>query len=71
MSKILKRARRAAFLARNVARHPRIAALGAREYTDSTGRTYDGDPDSPRSRAYDSGRELAHIATARRYDLEV
>ena len=68
---IPKRARRAAFLFANVARHPRISALGAREYTDSTGRTYDGDPDSPRSRAYDSGRELAHIATARRHDLEV
>lgn len=49
-------------------RHPRIALLGAREFRSGMGMTYDDDPTSPRSAAYDSGRELAHIATLRRYD---
>lgn len=46
-------------------RHPRIAALGAREFRSDWGMTYDA-PD--RSDAYDAGRELAHIATLRRWD---
>lgn len=48
--------------------HPRIALLGAREFRSSCGMTYDNDPTSPRSEAYDSGRELAHAVTLRRYD---
>jgi hypothetical protein len=47
------------------ARHPRTAALGAREFRSGVGTTYD---DPSRSDAYDAGRELAHIATARRWD---
>lgn len=49
-------------------RHPRIATLGVREFRSDVGMTYDDDTDSPRSRAYDSGRELAHVATLRRFD---
>lgn len=39
-------------------RHPRIFALGFSEATSSNGRTYDDDPSSPRSEAYDTGRDL-------------
>lgn len=46
-------------------RHPRISALGAREFRSGVGMTYD---DDTRSAAYDAGRELAHLATFRRYD---
>lgn len=53
---------------RAAARHPRVALLGAREFRWSSGVTYDGDPTSPRSEAYDSGCELAHIGTLRRWD---
>ena len=49
-------------------RHPRIALVGAREFKSGIGMTYDNDPTSPRSEAYDSGRELAHIITRRRYE---
>ena len=47
------------------ARHPSTALLGAREFRSGVGMTYD---DHTRSDAYDAGRELAHIATARRWD---
>jgi hypothetical protein len=43
--------------------------LGAREFRYSCGMTYDNDPESPRSRAYDSGRELMHRFTLRRFDV--
>lgn len=43
---------------KNVARHPRIALLGFREGLGGVGMTYDDDPDSPRSVAYDEGRWL-------------
>lgn len=46
-------------------RHPTAAALGAREYRTDFTTSYD-DPDLLES--YDAGRELAHIATRRRYD---
>lgn len=41
-----------------VLRYPRIFALGFREASSSDGRTYDDDPWSPRSEAYDTGRDL-------------
>lgn len=47
------------------ARHPRIAARGVREFRSGVGMTYD---DYARSDAYDAGRELAHLATLRRWD---
>lgn len=47
------------------ARHPRIAALGAHEFRDGVGMSYD---DPAHSEAYDAGRELAHIVTRRRFD---
>lgn len=47
------------------ARHPRIAALGGREFRSGFGMTYD---DHTRSNAYDAGRELAHLLTLRRWD---
>jgi len=47
------------------ARHPRIAVLGAREFRSGVGMTYDR---YSRSEAYDAGRELAHIATFRRWE---
>lgn len=51
--------------AASAARHPRIAALGAREFRSGVGMTYD---DPSRSDSYDAGRELAHLATFRRWD---
>ena len=39
-------------------RYPRIFALGWSEAYSSDGMTYDGDPYSPRSEAYDTGRDL-------------
>lgn len=35
--------------------------LGAREANGSVGMTYDDDPESPRSRAYDRGRNLGEV----------
>lgn len=48
-----------------MARHPRIAALGAREFRSGVGMTY---ADPRRSDAYDAGRETAHALTARRWE---
>lgn len=47
------------------ARHPRTAAKGAREFRSDVGMTYGA---ITRDEAYDAGREIAHRATARRYD---
>ena len=47
-------------------RHPRLALKGVREFRSSLGLTfltYD------QCNAYDAGRELAHIATFRKYDF--
>lgn len=52
-------------LAATAARRPRTALRGAREYRSDLGMTYD---DPARDEAYDAGRELAHVATGRRYD---
>jgi hypothetical protein len=52
----------------SAARHLGIAARGAREFRSAFGMTYDDNSWSARSEAYDAGRELAHIATRRRYD---
>ena len=41
-----------------VTAHPRIALLGFREGLGFVGMTYDDDPASRRSRAYDAGRAL-------------
>lgn len=38
--------------------HPRIAILGFREGDGDVGMTYDDDPDSPKSVAYDTGRAI-------------
>jgi hypothetical protein len=47
------------FLVLRVAcRHPRIFALGFSEGSGGIGMTYDDDPWSPRSFAYDAGRDL-------------
>lgn len=43
---------------RYAVRHPRIALLGFREGRGDSGMTYDGDPSSDRSVAYDVGRTL-------------
>ncbi len=43
-------------------RHPTVAWLGFREGRGDLGMTYDDDPESPRSVAYDVGR------TVRRWD---
>ena len=45
-------------LIRYVLRYPRVFALGWREAHTSNGATYDDDPWSPRSQAYDAGRDL-------------
>lgn len=50
---------------RQALRHPGAAIRGAAEFRTDLTSHYD-DPDVLES--YDSGRELAHIATARRYD---
>lgn len=39
-------------------RHPRIFVLGFSEGRGDLGMTYDDDPSSPRSEAYDAGRDL-------------
>ena len=49
----------------SAARHPRAAALGAREFRSGMGMTYDN---YVLSCAYDAGRELAHMLTRRRWD---
>ena len=49
------------------ARRPIHALLGAVEFRGGLGRTY-GDPHTPESAGYDSGRELAHIVTLRRLE---
>ena len=41
-------------------------ALGVSEAGLSTGITYDDDPESPRSRAYDRGRNLGDLLSGRR-----
>ncbi len=51
--------------AASAARHPRVAALGAREFRSGVGMTYGN---HALTEAYDAGRELAHIATLRRWD---
>lgn len=43
--------------------------LGAYEFRDSCGLTFDGDPESPRSRAYDRGRDAMHRLTLRRFEV--
>lgn len=43
---------------RAAVRHPRIAAQGYREGWSGFGLTFDDDPESPRSVAYDVGRTL-------------
>jgi hypothetical protein len=50
---------------RDALAHPRCLLLGYREGNGYTGVTYDNDPESPRSVAYDVGRTL------RRRDLEI
>ena len=47
-------------------RRPRIAAIGVREFRSALGLSWDDEPG--KSEAYDAGRELAHIATLRRFD---
>lgn len=42
--------------------------LGIREFRSGVGMTYDGSPYSPRSVAYDWGREIAHRVTLRHWD---
>jgi hypothetical protein len=46
--------------------HPAIAIQGFREFRSSFGMSWDDD--SSKSNAYDSGRELAHVLTFRRYE---
>jgi hypothetical protein len=46
------------WLARYALRHPRIFALGFSEARTSSGLTFDNDPWSARSTAYDLGRDL-------------
>lgn len=53
---------------RAAAYHPLIAFRGAREFRSGFGLTYDNDPWSAKSEAYDSGREIAHLLTGRRFD---
>lgn len=48
--------------------HPFVFALGAREFLSSFGMTYDNDPESPRSRSYDRGRDLMHRITLRKFE---
>jgi len=49
---------------RNAIRHPRVALLGVREFRGSvTTHVHDNLIES-----YDSGRELAHLVTMRRYE---
>lgn len=45
-------------LLKRVLQHPRIFALGWREAHSDIGMTYDNDPSSARSEAYDVGRDL-------------
>jgi hypothetical protein len=45
----------------------RAFLLGFIEFRSGFGRTY-GDPFTPKSAAYDSGRELAHRLTLRRFE---
>jgi len=51
-------------LLRDVLRHPRVFALGWKEARSTNGLTYDGDPTSPRSTAYDCGRDLRLMGRA-------
>lgn len=44
----------------------RAFVLGFRECAEAWGMTYDDDPDSPRSRAYDHGRTWGERLTGRR-----
>jgi hypothetical protein len=41
-----------------IVRHPAIFVQGIRESGSSFGMTYDDDPESRKSRAYDSGRNV-------------
>ncbi|HET6286471.1 MAG TPA: hypothetical protein VFG15_06940 [Amycolatopsis sp.] len=60
--------RRFAGLLLGAARHPCIALRGMVEFRCGSGLTFDDDPESPRSVAYDCGRELAHLLTRRHFD---
>lgn len=42
-------------------RHPRTFARGFAEGRGDVGMTYDDDPTSPRSEAYDTGRDLRRL----------
>ncbi|UUV32159.1 hypothetical protein NQK81_01540 [Amycolatopsis roodepoortensis] len=59
--------RRFARLLLGAARHPYIALRGMLEFRCGSGLTFD-DAESPRSVAYDCGRELAHLLTRRHFD---
>ena len=47
-------------------RHPLVFLMGLREATGDFGMTYDDDPESPRSVAYDMGRNLGEWLNDRR-----
>jgi len=46
------------YLLSKMTRHPAVAFLGFREGRGDAGLTYDNDPGSDRSLAYDAGRDL-------------
>jgi hypothetical protein len=48
--------------------HPLCFLQGACEFRSDCGMTWDDNPYSPRSEAYDRGRDLAHRITFRIYD---
>ncbi len=50
---------------------PLAGLRGAVEFRRGIGMTYDNDAGARRSAAYDSGRELAHLLTGRRWDQAV
>ena len=51
-----------------LALHPFIFFRGMYEFRSDFGMTYDDTSCSPRSQAYDYGRDLAHRLTFRRFD---
>jgi hypothetical protein len=51
-----------------IARHPIIAAWGAFEFRSDVTLAHD---DDVKQESYDSGRELAHIITGRKWDPSV
>lgn len=64
-NRVIKTIKRFPMLVGNMARHPVCAFHGVREFRIGFTMAWD---DDAKSEAYDSGREVAHLATLRKFE---